>query len=137
MQRLSIAFILLATSLQAQAGLQFIDAWSPEAPPGRTMAGFMSIENDTSEPISLVSGTSPQFGRVEIHDVINDDGVMRMRKTERLTIEPNGTLVLRSGSYHLMLMEPKVNFEIGQDIDVVFEDDQGKAYALTLEVRSR
>lgn len=121
----------------AHAQLEITDAWSPEAPPGRTMAGFMTLENTSDTAVALMDGQSPQFGRIEIHDMVNDDGVMRMRRLDQLVIEANETISLKPGSFHLMLMEPKVTLVAGDAIDLVFVDDQGNNHPITLVVRPR
>ncbi len=121
----------------AHADLKITDAWSPEAPPGRTMAGFMTLENTGDSAVALVAGQSPQFGRIEIHDMINDEGVMRMRRLDQLVIAPNGAVSLKPGSFHIMLMAPKATLVAGDQIDLVLVDDQGRDYAVTLRVRPR
>lgn len=121
----------------AHAQLEITDAWSPEAPPGRTMAGFMTLENTSDTAVALMDGQSPQFGRIEIHDMVNDDGVMRMRRLDQLVIEAKETISLKPGSFHLMLMEPKVTLVAGDAIDLVFVDDQGNNHPITLVVRPR
>lgn len=113
------------------------DAWSPEAPPGRTMAGFMTIQNQGESAIALVDGYSPHFNRVEIHDMINDEGVMRMRRLESLVIEPASQINLQPGGFHIMLMEPKQTFSVGENIELVLTDRLGRDYAIVLTVRSR
>lgn len=121
----------------AHAQLEITDAWSPEAPPGRTMAGFMTLENTSDTVVALMDGQSPQFGRIEIHDMVNDDGVMRMRRLDQLVIEAKESISLKPGSFHLMLMEPKVTLVAGDAIDLVFVDDQGNNHPITLVVRPR
>lgn len=137
--RTFIALIALCcmSFTSAHAQLEITDAWSPEAPPGRTMAGFMTLENTGDASVTLMDGQSPQFGRIEIHDMINDDGVMRMRRLDQLVIEANETVSLKPGSFHLMLMEPKANLVRGDTIDLVFVDDQGNNHPIILAVRSR
>ena len=131
-----IALICLPIA-SAHAELNITDAWSPQAQPGRTMAGFMTLENIGDAPIALVDGSSPQFGRIEIHGMINDDGVMRMRRLEQLVIDANGQIELKPGSFHMMLMEPKTALVAGDVIDLVLVDDQGNDHAVTLTVRPR
>lgn len=131
-----IAFVCLPFA-SAHAELNIIDAWSPEAPPGRTMAGFMTLENTGDEAVALVDGSSSQFGRIEIHDMINDEGVMRMRRLDQLVIPANDRVELKPGSFHLMLMEPKRSFATGDSIELVFRDNEGRDLAITFEVRPR
>lgn len=132
-------FVSLITPSEsvARSALEITQAWSPEAPPGRTMAGFMTISNTGNVPIKLVDGYSVGFGRIEIHDMINDDGVMRMRRLDSLTVEANATVQLRPGSYHVMLMEPKETYVANDRIPLTLVDDQNREYEITLTVRSR
>lgn len=138
MGRNGLIFALLVFSASvAHASLEIHDAWSPEAPPGRTMAGFMEIVNTGNSTVSLVSGSSPQFERIEIHDMVNDNGVMRMRKLDQLTIEPTSTRALKPGSFHIMLMQPKATLVAGDTIELILEDASGQRYPVSLEVRAR
>lgn len=132
-----IATLLMTLSGGAIADLVFDDPWSPLAPPGRTMAGFMTLSNTGDDPIALIDGQSPQFGRIEIHDMVNDEGVMRMRRLDQLLINPGEEVVLKSGGFHIMLMEPRGTFEAGDQIELVLLDEAGQRHATELEVRPR
>lgn len=131
------SFALFSTSIVAESALEFTDAWSPEAPPGRMMAGFVTIHNPAGEAIALVGGSSPQFQRVEIHDMSMDDGVMRMRRLEQLAIEPSESVQLESGGTHLMLIEPAGRLAAGDRINVTLTDSEGGEHPFELEVRPR
>lgn len=130
---------VLAIACQAVSAdaLDIIDPWTPEAPPGRMMAGFMTLTNDSDEPIMLVDATSPLFERVEIHTMIMDDGVMRMRRLEHLTIEPGQSVSLEPGGKHLMLMGPGERLSSGDRIPVTLIDSNDVEYRLTSVVRPR
>lgn len=139
--RLSIllAGLILATALNAgnSAGLSFSQAWSPEAPPGRTMAGFVVIGNSGESDIELVGGESPQFERVEIHTMSMDEGMMRMRRLESLTVPAGETVELAPRGVHLMLFEPRERLSAGDRIEIELIDAGGKRHAFTAEVRKR
>ncbi|OAB58107.1 hypothetical protein AY599_07255 [Leptolyngbya valderiana BDU 20041] len=126
-----------ATSALAEADLIVSDPWSPQAPPGRMMAGFMGLENPGDEPIVLTGGESERFGRVEIHTMSMDEGVMRMRKLDSLEIPAGETVALRPGGLHLMLMQPQGRFELGDHFELELIDSAGKRWPVTLEVRER
>ncbi len=138
-QRLVLVLILLLAAMLASAEprLQIIDPWSPEAPPGRMMAGFMGLHNPTAAPIVLVDAHSPQFAHVEIHTMIMDEGVMRMRRLEQLRIEPGASINLAPGGLHLMFIEPLAHRVAGDRIEVELMDDQGHSHPLVAEVRAR
>ncbi len=137
--RIPLALLLLLAPLlvMAEAALDIVDPWSPEAPPGRMMAGFMDLHNPTDTPIVLVDARSPQFGHVEIHTMIMEDGVMRMRRLDELVVEPGTTVTLEPGGLHLMFIEPLEQFSLGDAIAVELIDDQGRLFPLQAEVRPR
>jgi len=133
-----LLFLLLAPALiLADTRLEIIDPWSPEAPPGRMMAGFMDLHNAGDQAIVLVDASSPQFGHVEIHTMVMEDGVMRMRRLDQLPIEPDQTVTLEPGGLHLMFIEPLDRIGLGELIEVDLIDDQGRVYRLAAEVRAR
>ncbi|MFP4277841.1 MAG: copper chaperone PCu(A)C [Wenzhouxiangella sp.] len=136
-RKLLLSLLILPGLALAADGLVIDDPWSPEAPPGRMMAGFMQLHNTGDEPIALVAGESPQFGHVEIHTMIMDDGVMRMRRLDELVIEPGEQVELRPGGLHLMLIEPLAPLERGETIDITLIDSRGHRYPLVSEVRER
>ena len=132
--------ILFLTGLNlalAESVLEFEDPWSPLAPPGRTMAGFVTLHNPGDSDITLVNATSPQFERVEIHTMSMDDGVMRMRRLEELVVGAGKKVILQPGGRHLMLFEPSQTFEDGDTIDLELIDSEGARHNLALKVRPR
>ncbi len=81
--------------------------WARATPPGAKVAGaFAVIANHGSTPDRLVSATAEIAGRVEIHEMAVTDGVMTMRPLpDGLPIPADGSVELKPGSYHLMLMD--------------------------------
>lgn len=67
-------------------------------------AGFLTLENTTSDPITITQVASPQFAVVEIHETTIEDGISRMRKVDALIVPAKGSVVLERGGKHLMLM---------------------------------
>ncbi len=75
--------------------------------PGSGMsAGYLEIRNNSNEPLAITRVDSPQFGMVELHESIVEDGIARMRPLESLDIAPGQAAVLERGGKHLMLMAP-------------------------------
>lgn len=78
-----------------------------ESVPGKAMsAGYLSLRNTTHDEISISRVTSPDFGAVEIHESLLQDGIAKMRRVEKLLIPANSTVSLEPGGKHLMLMLP-------------------------------
>lgn len=98
-------------------GLVIDHPWSRATPDGAGVgAGYMVIRNEGEEADRLVGGAAPFAGRVEIHEMAVEDGVMRMRALEDgLEIPPGTSIALKPGGYHVMFMqlqEPLVEGEV-------------------------
>lgn len=86
--------------------------------PGRHMsAGYLVLTNNTDEPLRISGVASPQFGSVEIHETTVTDGVSRMRRLEQLVVPAHGSVTLRRGGKHLMLMRPS---DVGNTVTLRF-----------------
>ena len=74
--------------------------------PGRNMsAGFMVLTNNTDDAIRITAATSPQYAAVEIHETTIEEGIARMRELDELVVPAHGSVTLRRGGKHLMLMQ--------------------------------
>jgi len=86
--------------------------------PGRHMAaGYLVLTNNTDDNLRITRVASPQFGSVEIHETTINEGVSRMRKLEELAVPAHGSVTLRRGGKHLMLMRPN---DLGNSITLQF-----------------
>ena len=88
---------LVATDLEISAPL-----------PGQSMsAGYLALSNNTGDAIKITSVSSPQFGKVEMHESVIEDGVAKMRRIPSLLISAKSTVRFKRGGKHLMLMRRK------------------------------
>jgi copper(I)-binding protein len=118
---LSACLLALATTIAAaqefKAGSIEIDnPWSRATPKGaKVAAGYLTIRNNGTDPDRLVRVTSPAAGKLEIHEVSMDQGVMKMRPLPGgLEIKPGETVELKPSSFHLMMFDLKQPFENGK-----------------------
>ena len=109
--------------------------WSAATPAGaKVAAGYLTIKNDGETPDRLVSATVEVADRTQIHEMSMTDGVMKMRELhDGLLVPAKGSVALKPGSYHLMLLDLKrslrkgeqfsgtLTFEAAGTLDVVFE----------------
>lgn len=97
-----------ATPALAEDGIAVRDAWArAPAVPGRNGAAFLTIVNRTAGEIRLVGAQSPACARVELHESVMADGVMKMVPQAAIPVPAGGTTVLEPGGLHLMLMQAK------------------------------
>ena len=139
------AFAALLAVLGAPAHAQEVKAgdlvitqpWSRATPGGAKIAGgFLTIENKGAAPDRLVSGAGDIAGKVEIHEMSMNNGVMTMRPLDKgLVIEPGKTVKLAPGGYHLMLMDLKQPFKQGDKVPVTLEFERAGKVALSLDVQ--
>ena len=80
--------------------------WSRATPDGAKVAGgYLTVTHTGSEPDRLTGGSFSQAGRVEVHSMTTENGVMKMAPVEGgLLIKPGVTVTLGRGGFHLMLM---------------------------------
>ena len=86
-------------------------------------AGFMLLKNNSDNDIKLVSAKSTLSKKVELHNHINEDGMMKMRQVSSILIPAKGEVELKPGSFHIMFLGLKstlienelVEIELGFD----------------------
>ena len=86
-----------------------------------------------NEDVTLVGGSSPVAGIVEIHEVIG--GVMQ-NASDGLVIPANGTVELRMGGWHVMLMELNQALNAGDEVDMTLEFSNGETLTFKAPVKT-
>ena len=135
---LALLFAAPAHAQEVKAGnLVITQPWSRATPSGAKIAGaYLTIENKGTAPDRLVGGTGDVAGRVEIHEMAMDNGVMKMRPLEQgLAIEPGKTVKLAPGGYHLMLFDLKSQFKQGDKVPVTLQFEKAGKVTLSLDVQ--
>jgi copper(I)-binding protein len=94
------------------------EPWSRETAEGQNAGGaFMTIANTGTAADRLTGGSTPVAGRVEIHAVDMEGGVMSMRQlADGLEIPAGGEVTLKPGSFHVMLMDLKQPLKAGDKV---------------------
>lgn len=125
--------LLLSFSAHASNSLLFTNSRIPEAPPGASvMAGYMEIHNTSNEQVDIININSSSFKSVEMHLSKEVDGFAKMLPQKKLSIPANAKLILKPGSYHLMLIKPSKWFKQGEKIELNFTLSNNEK--ITLEV---
>ena len=125
--RFSAMVALAAGCACASAQVRVEDAWVRGSVPGqRTSAAYMTLTSPTET--ALVAASSAVAGGVELHETINEGGVMKMRAAPRVAVPANRKLELRPGGLHLMMMSLKRELKPGEHVPITltFEDRSGK-----------
>lgn len=116
---LALGLSALTAPLYA-ASVTVEEAWTRATAPLQPVAGaYMKLTSDTNA--ALVGASSPIAGRVEVHMMKMQDGMMFMRAVETLALPKGQTIELKPGSYHLMLMELKKPFRVGDTVPLTLK----------------
>ena len=120
-----------------KSGSLVIDTpWTRATPKGAQVAGgFMRITNSGSTPDKLVGGAFPLSKRFEVHQMSIIDGMMKMRPVEGgLVIPPGGTVELKPGSYHVMMIDLSQPIEQGAPIKSTLKFEKAGEVAIEFAV---
>ncbi|GHB68497.1 hypothetical protein GCM10008107_17480 [Psychrosphaera saromensis] len=98
--------------------------------------GYMELTNNSNDNIILTSAKSAVADRVEVHDHIMNDGVMKMVKLDSLTITANETKRFQTGGLHLMFIGLDHKEAMKKTIDVTFIFQDGSEQVVTFNVKS-
>jgi periplasmic copper chaperone A len=136
---LPVAVLLALASLAALAGdgaIGVSDPYARAVPPGQPNSGvFMTLTNDSTKPHALVSATSPAAKTVELHTHVQENGMMRMRRIERIEIPAGGRTVLAPGGLHVMLIGLTQDLKPGANVDLSLTFDDGSEIRVEAPVR--
>jgi copper(I)-binding protein len=103
---------------QSTGKISIEQPWSRATPPGAKIGvGYLTIRNAGSDADRLVSATSPAAGKVEVHEMTMNNGVMTMRQTTGGVPIPAGkTVALAPGGYHMMFVGLKAPLQQGKTL---------------------
>ena len=103
--------------------------WIRATAPGQTISGaFMTLVNNSEIAYALTSVSFSDASTVEIHETSMNEGMMRMRKLNQVTIPANGIAELKPGSFHIMLIGLEKDMVAGETetLTLTFSDDSQK-----------
>lgn len=132
---LAAFFVVTAPPIFAQSSsIQIEKPWARATPGGaKTGAAYMTIDNKSNVADRLTGASSDVAKTLQIHEMKVVDGVMKMREIpEGLPVPAGGSVALKPGAYHVMLIGLKKPLKAGEKIalTLVFE----KAGKVSVEV---
>ena len=134
---LALQLLLVACARTDTPPLQVSGAWLRAMPEGVTStAAYLTIENRSRESRRLVSVTSPQFARAEMHETRIEDGMARMRPVEALELPPGERVALAPGGVHVMLFDPVSVLAPNTHVTLRLTLDNGWLFEVEAEVRA-
>jgi copper(I)-binding protein len=122
---------------EVRAGdLTITEAWSRAAGPGGTGAGYLTIGNRGGAADRLLSASSPAARSVELHNHIREGDVMRMRQVPAVEIPAGGSVTLRPGGLHLMLIGLTGPLRQGETVPVTLTFERAGTAQVNLAIQA-
>tara|TARA_B100001109_G_C18656047_1_gene377307 strand:+ start:109 stop:588 length:480 start_codon:yes stop_codon:yes gene_type:complete len=121
-------------SRDSQGELVIHSAHIPLAPPGMMNAGYLIFKNNSNEDIGFEKFTSPVYDSVQVHGTEHKNGVAKMKHVDQLVIPANTTVNFEPGGMHLMLMGPRRDINVGEEIMMIGLGTNEKRYMIKFKV---
>ena len=105
-------------------------------PPGHsTTAAYLQIDNLDKSSITIKGFDSTKATRVELHEHIHADGMMKMREVDQITLAGMQTEVFKPMGYHLMVFGLADDVVAGQSVDFNATTASGQRIVFQVKVR--
>ena len=115
---LTLGSILASTPGVLANDVMVKDAFARASAVSTAKAGavYMTLSNQGEAPDKLLQITTQSAESAEVHESAEKDGVATMRPVENLEIPAGGSVELKPGGYHIMLMGLKAPLKKGDMI---------------------
>lgn len=136
----TVAITLVSSISFAQntvSELSFQEPWIRGSVPGqKNGAGYLTIQNAGASSNALQSANSDRADRVELHTIIKEDGVAKMREVKQIDVPAKGSVTLQPGGYHVMFIGLTQPFKEGESIDVKLNFANGESTTVSFVVKA-
>jgi copper(I)-binding protein len=124
--RTLIALVAMLVAVPAIAcDLKVESAWIREAHGSATaLAGFARLSNVGKKPLKFKRVTASNFGAIETHESITENGIAKMRPIS-IQIPVGGVVEFAPGGKHFMLLRPKAVPNKGDVVTLKIKDATG------------
>jgi len=113
------------------------EPWARATPKGASSgAGYMTITNTGTTPDRLSCVSSDAAAQCQIHSMIMEGGVMKMRPVEGgLEIPPGETITLKPSGLHVMFVDLKHPLEAGKMVEATLKFEHAGAVEVEFQLR--
>lgn len=124
-------------AIAAGATVQVADPYVRAVPAGQDQtAAYMTLRNTGKQDMALVKAESPAARAVELHTVISEGGMMKMRPVPKMDVKADGETKLQPGGFHIMLIGIKEPIKEGASVSLTLNFDDGSQLSVTAPVRA-
>ncbi|MDX1974551.1 MAG: copper chaperone PCu(A)C [Rickettsiales bacterium] len=131
---IALALLLTSTSLAHAADIEISNGWVKPSMPGKNLtAAFFDLKNNSGKTKVLRSVQASE-GVAEIHNTIEENGVMKMRHMDSVELPAGGSVSFKPRAKHIMLMELPQPLKEGDKVLLTLQFDGNESEKITLPV---
>jgi copper(I)-binding protein len=117
--------------------VQIENGWVRAVPPQLTItAAYLQLKNLTQQKLILVGASTPAFAKVEMHQTVFEDNMVRMVPVEKLVISPQEVVRFKPKGLHFMLMDRQQPLQVGDAVMLTLQFEKNKTQTAKLEIQS-
>ncbi len=117
-------------------GLDVENVYSRPAPAGGMGGAFVTVTNGGDTPDRLIGARTSVAEAVELHETIDDNGVMKMRPVPGgFEVPAKGKLELKPGGKHLMFVGLNTALQEGKEIEITLTFEKAGDIAVKAPIR--
>ena len=121
---------------QSMAEMGVTTGWIRATPPNAKMgAAYLTVMNHQDRADALIGASSPLAEVVEIHNVKEENGMLKMYPVDSLEIPAKGMVLLKPGGYHIMLINLKQAPKLGESYTMTLKFQQAPDLIVELPVQ--
>ena len=120
---LTTALCVSATAHEAtKSGITAAHPWARATPGGASVsAAYLEIKAASGADDRLLGISTSVAGKAEIHNHIEEAGVMKMRRVDGIDVKGGSSVVLKPSGHHIMLMDLKAPLKEGDLVKLTLQ----------------
>jgi copper(I)-binding protein len=121
----------------AAGGVNAHEPYVRAVPAGQDQtAAYMTLRNSGKKDVALVKAASAAARTVELHTVVDEGGMKKMRPVERIVVKAGGETRLQPGGLHIMLIGLAQPLQEGANVALTLSFDDGSKLDVKAPVRA-
>ncbi|MCB2106784.1 MAG: copper chaperone PCu(A)C [Rhodobacteraceae bacterium] len=130
-----VLVLILAANPAFAADISVSQAWMRATiGAGGNSAAYMTIANAGSAADVLTGVTTPVAGMADVHQTVEDNGMMKMEAVPKLEIPAGGSVSLSPGGYHVMVMQVGKKLTAGDTVPMTLTFERAGAVDIDVPV---
>ena len=123
-------------SEQIAGDLKLTAPWIRASVPGQVNgAGYVQINNQATQGDRLISASVNGVNRVELHTIITEGGVAKMRQVPGIDVPASGEVKLMPGGFHIMFLGLNAPFKADTKVPVTLKFEKAGEVKVDFEIK--